>query len=68
MDIKDEKSFDELAVECYKKFDVCPIMSIGRKTPAHCTESCAWFDTELKECAVSRINGNLKLLKDIKDR
>ena len=43
--------------------DICPIMSIGKKEPALCTEKCAWFDTKEEECAISRINGNTKWLQ-----
>ncbi len=45
--------------------DICPFMSIGKNKPEHCIERCALFDTELKECAFSRINGNTKSLNDI---
>jgi predicted ArsR family transcriptional regulator len=45
--------------------DICPIMSIGKPKPVNCTSNCAWFDTNLEECAMSRINANLKYLQDI---
>lgn len=43
--------------------DICPIMSIGQEKPAYCTHDCAWFDTDREECAVSVINGNLKVFQ-----
>lgn len=45
--------------------DICPILSIGKDEPVDCNEYCAWFDTQDRECAVSRINGNLKRLEDL---
>ena len=47
--------------------DICPILSIGKAGPVECTHSCAWFDTELAECAVSRINGALKNLESLNE-
>ena len=32
--------------------DICPMMSSSEHY-IDCTESCAWFDTEEKECAVT---------------
>jgi hypothetical protein len=46
--------------------DICPIMSIGG-VEKDCTDRCAWYDTSLRECAISRINGNLKVLEDAKE-
>lgn len=45
--------------------DICPIMSIGKSNAVDCTPRCAWFDTEYSECALSRINANLKCLEDV---
>ena len=45
--------------------DICPIMSYRNGDIVECTDRCAWFDTDLMECAVSRLNGNTKRLKDI---
>ena len=47
--------------------DICPIMSIGKDETVECTRQCAWFDTESEECAMSRINANLKWLQDISE-
>jgi len=41
-------------------------MSIGKVAGVLCTHNCAWYDTAENECAVSRINGNLKCLEDLK--
>lgn len=48
--------------------DICPIMSIGKKEPVYCTDSCAWFDTDVLGCAIAQIDGNLKWLKDIVEK
>lgn len=45
--------------------DICPILSIGKEEPVNCTDRCAWYDTTECECAISRINGNLKVLEDL---
>lgn len=45
--------------------DICPFLSIGKDDPVDCNPHCALFDTKEKECAISRINGNLKCLEDI---
>jgi len=47
------------------KPDICPILSIGKEKLQDCTCDCAWFDTDSEECAMSRINANLKWLQDI---
>lgn len=44
--------------------DICPMMS-SADGEVLCTSRCAWYDTELNECAVSRINGNTKWLETI---
>lgn len=44
--------------------DICPMMSNG-ENEVECTDHCAWFDTDLQECAISRINGNSKGLQDL---
>ncbi|QEY33846.1 hypothetical protein FL966_01625 [Caproiciproducens galactitolivorans] len=63
---KDEEAkFDKEAALHFGQDDICPIMSVGRKSPALCVKGCAWYDTETKECTMSRINANLKWLKDI---
>lgn len=49
-------------------FDICPFMSIGKDTPVECLPQCALFDTKLKECAFSTINGNTKRLTDIENK
>lgn len=44
----------------------CPLLSAGREDPVECLERfCNWWDDELEECAISRINGNTKNLLDI---
>ncbi len=47
------------------RYDVCPIMSIGQNSPVFCSKNCAWYDTGCEECAVSRINANLKYFENI---
>ena len=45
--------------------DICPFLSIGKDDPVDCNPHCALFDTEEKECAISRISGNSKHLEEI---
>ncbi len=45
--------------------DICPIMSYRNGDIIECTDDCALFDLDLRECAISRLNGNTKRLEDI---
>lgn len=62
---EEEAKFDEQVAFHNGKNDICPVMSIGRKTPASCVKHCAWFDEEQNKCVISRINANLKWLENI---
>jgi hypothetical protein len=66
MTVEEETKFDKEAALHFGEVDICPIMSIGRKSPALCVKGCAWLDTDSKECAMSRINANLKWLEELK--
>lgn len=41
----------------FTNYEICPLMSTATDK-APCSSRCAWYDDELAECAISRINGN----------
>ena len=51
----------------FTNYEICPLMSTATDK-APCSSRCAWYDDELAECAISRINGNTKWLQDISEK
>lgn len=51
----------------FTNYEICPLMSTATDK-APCSSRCAWYDDELAECTISRINGNTKWLQDISEK